>query len=183
MKAGDPESYRVVDSLGGFDLPTYEAMGLNLSRLEDPSEAGLVFQLRTAAVRYTLADPAPRPKSRIAKSLAKAQGNVWAEMNSALGGLITNLGGVTIDHPAIEDFALRHPRALESSPSGGRRLDHIFRCIRFVGLDLVRPTGPQDESDRQFTRIALPGLNFYDESHPGQVADQLAQAHVELRFD
>lgn len=178
-----PESFEPVHLLKHFDLQTYRELGLELSRLEDPSSDGLLRRVRIASANYlTLKDTKRGPEARGA--LYSAYGRLSDEMKNVEEGYSERYRGTTVEHPAIQAYADRNPSALENASTDSyftseSLLMDATRRSWLISLALIRPnevpTGDGDEPAPKWRMVEGPAIGI---TSPLEVADQLVVARI-----
>ncbi|MBI2588968.1 hypothetical protein HYW35_02060 [Candidatus Saccharibacteria bacterium] len=172
----DPMSYAVVADTPRFDLQTYNELGLDLTRLENPDEQALVPRLRMSALAYHVAAQKRAITMELQKALVASEHSVRREIVKAREGFERGIHGITEDHPAIQGWRERNPEM---------RLHNIHHLDWGLAVGLVRPVDPQKDPEwmreKPFTPVTPGGGRPYYTS-PLEVADQLIVARIGVFF-
>ena len=183
----DPSTFEPVYLRGGLDLQTHRELGLDLSKLEDPSPKGLIHSLRIAAAHFIVNTPvhgqAPR---KFTNRLGDAFWELDDELRSVTERYEDSIRGVTTEHPAIQAYAERNPKALENASderhcTGNSHLQEAVQRLRLFSLVLIRPNDqtPDPDADHHpaYRMIEGPAVGLVSPFDEG-VPQQLVQARL-----
>lgn len=187
-----PETFEPVHLRSDFDLQTFLDLGLDISRLVDPSKDGLMYRLRYAAARLVANTPTDGSISLDDNYyvLHEANGAVNTEMDRASRNYRKDISLLTvIDHPAIQSYAERNPICLENASKGNYKttrshLEDNLWGLNKPGLVLLRPTDEGSSANED----PLHGYEIIEDPHhtgrgirsPAVVARQLMRARLGL---